>query len=215
MKNYGPDWHRQAVGGLWDEVGKLQFDLLIAHGLKPEHYLLDVGCGSLRAGVHFIKYLETSHYVGIDRSPEMLDAARNIELGRYNLVDKKPLLMQMENFEFYKLSQKFPFALAQSVFTHLPLNHIILCLMNVQDALLSGGRFFVTFFENRKGKHYREPIVHDVKDGQGLISYFERDPFHYDFDTFKWICEGTELEVEYIGDWNHPRDQKLLIFTKR
>ncbi len=39
-----------AVGGLWDEIGQLQFDFLRAKGLLPRHKLLDFGCGSLRGG---------------------------------------------------------------------------------------------------------------------------------------------------------------------
>jgi hypothetical protein len=39
--------HQSVIGGLWDEVGQLQHDFLVAHGLQPTHRLLDVGCGSL------------------------------------------------------------------------------------------------------------------------------------------------------------------------
>jgi len=42
--------HRQAIGGLWEEMGKLQFDYLISQKLMPHHQFLDVGCGSLRGG---------------------------------------------------------------------------------------------------------------------------------------------------------------------
>jgi hypothetical protein len=40
--------YREVVAGLWDEIGSLQFQLLIDHGLQPHHTLLDIGCGSLR-----------------------------------------------------------------------------------------------------------------------------------------------------------------------
>jgi hypothetical protein len=32
-------------------------ELLISHGLRPEHVLVDYGCGSLRSGVHYMDYL--------------------------------------------------------------------------------------------------------------------------------------------------------------
>ena len=38
--------HRDMVGGMWDEIGRLQFEFLRARGLKPNHRLLDIGCGS-------------------------------------------------------------------------------------------------------------------------------------------------------------------------
>ena len=30
--------HRAYVGGLWDEIGNLQFEFLVAKGLRPEHF---------------------------------------------------------------------------------------------------------------------------------------------------------------------------------
>ena len=44
--------HREYVGGLWDEMGKLQFDFMVSQGLSPEHTMLDIACGALRGGVH-------------------------------------------------------------------------------------------------------------------------------------------------------------------
>ena len=59
--------HRELVGGLWEELGVLQFEFLVKRGLKPHHRLLDVGCGALRGGVHFVRYLDPGCYHGIDR----------------------------------------------------------------------------------------------------------------------------------------------------
>src|SRR5205807_6035012 len=58
--------HRAIVGGAWEEIGRLQFEFLTGNGLKPHHRLLDVGCGALRGGLHFIRYLDEGNYVGVD-----------------------------------------------------------------------------------------------------------------------------------------------------
>ena len=208
------NWHRQAVGGMWEEIGKLQFDFLVEHGLEPFHFLLDVGCGSLRGGVHFISYLESEHYFGIDKSKELLCEGREVELKRYGLTGKTPVLVEMHNFEFSSLKQNFEYALAQSVFTHLPVNSIIRCIMNVENALTVGGRFYATFFENRHGKFNLKSIVRRRGDEPEFASYFDNDPYHYDFETFRWVCNNTRLDVEYIGDWGHPGDQKMLVFIR-
>jgi SAM-dependent methyltransferase len=209
-------WWEYAVGGMWEQMGRLQFDFLIAQGLRPHHYLLDVGCGSLRAGVKVLPYLEPGHYYGIDISQEILDAGWMV-VEREGLQARAPRLVRMDDFNFASLGRAFDFALAQSVFTHVPLNSIIRCLMNIDKVLAPGGRFFATFFENPRGKFCLDPLepaFGESADGLRFQTYFDRDPYHYDVDTFRWICEGTGLRVDYIGGWNHPRDQRMLAFVK-
>ena len=201
-----PNWHRGAVGGLWDELGKLQLDFLVAEGLRPEHYLLDVGCGSLRAGVHFIRYLETGHYYGIDRNGERLEAGRTVELPRYGLTEKRPVLERLDDFAVGSLGRQFDYAVAQSVFTHIPADAIELCLRNVAEVLVPGGRFFATYNE-RTGEGP------DRVDRSELP--YDKDPiFRYDYAELARLVEGTGLEAERIGDWGHPRDQQMAVFTK-
>ena len=65
------------IGGHWEALGKLQFDYLVANGLKPGHRLLDIGCGTLRGGRHFIRYLAPGGYTGIDISNGRSRAAGN------------------------------------------------------------------------------------------------------------------------------------------
>jgi SAM-dependent methyltransferase len=195
-------------------MGRLQLDFLVGQGLRPDHDLLDIGCGSLRAGVHLVPYLEPGRYVGIDINRALLRKGER-ELQAAGLSGRGVTLVQMGDFGFGRLGRTFDVALAQSVFTHLPLNRIIRCLMNVEGALRPGGRLFATFFENPTGKRNLDPIVHRGPSGAPVKTRFDSNPFHYDVDTFRWICQGTALDVEYFGDWNHPRDQKMLVFTKR
>jgi hypothetical protein len=49
--------HRKYVGGIREEHGRRRFDFLVSQGLLPRHDLLDIACGSLRAGIHLIHYL--------------------------------------------------------------------------------------------------------------------------------------------------------------
>jgi SAM-dependent methyltransferase len=194
----------------WERLGKLQFDFLVGRGLEPHHYLLDVGCGPLRAGVHFIRFLEPGHYFGVDRRGDRLEAGRTVELRLQGLADKRPVLAAMDDFGFARLGQTFDYALAQSVFTHLPLNNIIRCLVNMESALVPGGKFFATIYVNERGKRNLDPI----EQRSGIVTHMDKNPYHYDLATFEWICDGTSLTPEYIGDWNSPRNQKMLVFTK-
>jgi hypothetical protein len=85
--------HREYVGGLWDEMGELQFDFLVEQGLMPSDVLLDVGCGSLRGGVHFIRYLEPGNYLGMEKEQELLQLGVKSELGMESLQARRPELL--------------------------------------------------------------------------------------------------------------------------
>lgn len=210
---FTPNWHRWALHGRgkWELLGKLQLDFLVAQGLKPHHHLLDVGCGPLRAGVRLIPYLEPGHYYGIDRDAPRLAAGREIELKRYNLEGRRPVLEVMDDFGFERLGREFDFAIAQSVFTHLTINEMIRCLVNMEKVLKPGGRFFATFYLNPDGKSNLADIEQSTT---GIISHLDRDNFHYEVSTFEWIVEGTRLRADYVGDWGSPQNQKMIAFTK-
>lgn len=208
-----PLWYQKRVGGMWDEMGKLQFDFLVEQGLKPEHYFLDVGCGSLRGGLHFIRYLDVGHYYGIDVDRELLRVGRK-QLRKGGLAEKDPSLVEMDDFSFSSLGRSFDYALAQSVFTHLPLNSIIMCIVNIEQVLNPGDLFYATFFENVHGKRNLKPLKHSSAGDAIRYSFFDRDPYHYDLEAFRWVCDGLEMRVQYLGDWGHPRDQKMLVFKR-
>ena len=206
--------HREAIGGLWDQVGKLQFAFLVARGLEPGHRLLDIGCGSLRGGVHFIHYLEPGNYWGVDVNASLLEAGWNKELGRASLQARQPRhqLVCLQDFEFDALNKKFDFAIAMSVFTHLNFNRIRRCLTRLVPALAPGGKLFATFFEVSIDQDAEGPVSQDQG---GVITYSHRDPFHYRIEDFKHAVSRLPLSFHYHGDWNHPRNQKMPIFSAR
>ena len=203
--------HRGAIGGLWDEVGKLQHDYLVAQGLQPIHRLLDVGCGSLRGGVHFIAYLNSGNYWGVDLNSSLIEAGWNEELRKAKLQERQPReqLVCLKGFEFQSLNERFEFAIALSVFTHMNLNNIRRCLTRLSPVLEPGGKLFATFFEVQTGQDPEEPIPHDPG---GIVTFSHRDPFHYCFEDFQHAISGLPLTVRYHGEWGHPRDQRMLEF---
>ena len=84
--------HRVFVGDLWQEIGRLQIDFMREKGLAPHHKLLDIGCGSLRGGIHFVEFLENENYYGIDVNQSLLVAGQQ-ELMSANLLSKRPNLL--------------------------------------------------------------------------------------------------------------------------
>ena len=124
---------RAKVGGLWQQMGTHQFDFLVERGLQPSDHLLDVGCGVLRGGRHFVRYLDAGHYCGIDIADEMIVGAEQ-QLAEDGLTDKGARLRVTETFDV-DFGQPFDFAIAQSVFTHLPMNSIWRALANTSGQL--------------------------------------------------------------------------------
>lgn len=205
--------HREAIGGMWTELGNLQFQFMKDQGLLPCDTMLDIGCGSLRGGIHFIKYLDPGNYFGLDANKSLLDAGYDVELakeGLQHLLLRDNLRCDAE-FAFSNFKRKFNFALAQSVFTHLSFNRIRQCLENLAGAMKKGGVFYATFFEL--------PETHQtgqsrVQQPGGIVTYGTRDPFHYRFSDFIHACSGLPWAVSYLGQWNHPRGQRMIQFQR-
>lgn len=205
--------HRLAIGDMWDEIGELQFSFMREHGLEPHHSLLDVGCGSLRGGVRFVEYLDPGNYFGVDANRSLIDAGYEIELGKLGLQEKVPAsnLLVDRDFAFERFGRDFDFALALSVFTHLPLNHIRVCLEKLTPRMSAGNLFFATHFEIPDSHPTYEP--HQQQPG-GLITHATREPYHYRFGDFTWLAADQGWRVERVTGFPHPRNQKMLRFER-
>ena len=192
--------HRAAVGGLWDVIGPLQFEFMKKQGLNPEHRLLDIGCGSLRAGRFFISYLNAHGYLGLDVDEALVKTGLATEIDPAVAQEKQPEFAF--NFEFkFPFARKPDFAIAQSVFTHLTPAQMETCLTNLR-AFAPECRFYVTFNESS----FRWP---------SWFSPNTQRTYFYTRDQLAKIAEKCGWAMTYIGDWGHPRDQRMILFTAR
>ena len=194
------------MGGAWDAIGRHQFQYLVSQGLNRDSYLLDIGCGAARGGVHFAGYLAPAHYFGVDSNEGLIRAALKREIPHAGLEDRVPAgnLRVTSRFDL-DFGVLFDFALAHSVFTHLSLNHLQLCLFRLTQVMQEGGRFFVTFFEPEAEKAFDQP-------GRqvNVVTYPEKDPFHYRRVDLEWAARSVgEWAFHYTGDWGHPRGQRI------
>lgn len=194
--------HRTFVGGdgkYWDHIGQLQYDYLLSAGLKPEHVFLDVACGSLRAGRHFIKYLQTGHYIGVDKEVDLLILGVAAELGLEVFKAKRPQFVVTDTFDLRHISQCPDFVMAQSLLTHLTGADIFHCLEAVRSVADGKTTFYATFFEKEAVTRASNPGKSD-----SLAC------FYYTRDFMRTLAEAAGWQMEYIGDWGHPRNQKLI-----
>jgi SAM-dependent methyltransferase len=199
--------HRHRVGGKWDEMGPRQLEFLREQGLRPHHRLLDVGCGPLRAGRLFVDYLDPGHYYGIDVNASLLDAGYELELPEA-LRAKLPRehLRATKRFDC-DFGVPFDFAIANSVFTHVSLNKIRLCLHRLAQSMQPGGRFFATFFY----APLKHPLDLSRNDGR---RWTERNAFFYYVHDLRWAATWGPWKLRYIGDWGHPGGQRMVEFRR-
>ncbi|MGW0736881.1 class I SAM-dependent methyltransferase [Streptomyces sp. NPDC002851] len=191
-----------AVGGgpstaRWREIGQMQFDYLVEHGLAPKHRMLEIGCGNLRAGRLFIDFLEPGNYYGIDISPDILIAAKRT-LVRYGLQEKLPYLTVTDNLTFDFLPDaSFDVVHAHSVFSHSPLHVIEECFAHIGRILAPEGFFDFTFDRTEGEEHH-----------------VLREDFYYRTETLVRLAAEYGLEARFMADWEkRPHGQSKIRIT--
>lgn len=196
--------HRKFVGGedrYWDLISALQFNYLVEQGLQPHHRFLDIACGALRGGVRFIRYLDRGGYMGIDKHVELIIYGVAKELGLDTFADKQPQFVVSDKFLFRQFKGAPPdYALAQSLFTHLTAEDIQLCLHRLRGFARPGLKLFATFFETPS--EVENPAASHAHGGF-LFTRAQMEAFG--------AADG--FGAEYVGDWGHPRRQRMVIYT--
>ncbi len=195
VKKYKVGNHRSFIGGAWNEIGQLQFDMLINMGAREDDNVLDIGCGCFRLGVKLIPYLNAGNYYGIDIVGSLIEDGKKKELGQELIDLKSPNFLVDGDFNFHKFNTSFDYVIAQSVFTHLPLDRVSDCLKEVRRCLSPKGLFFATIFEAQS----RDTTTHC-------------EPYYVHPSFYEELAVKNDLNFKYIGDWSHPRGQRLLKF---
>lgn len=137
----------------WLELGRDQFDYLVASGLRPEHRLLEIGCGNLRGGWRFIDHLEPGNYTGVDISPDVLFAAQDT-LVEFSLQDKQPRLTPVRDLKLDWLPDAaFDVVHAHSVFSHCPVDVIEECFAHIGRVMAPDAFFDFTFNATESREH--------------------------------------------------------------
>lgn len=136
--NYGEPW----------AGGRDVFEFLAesAH-LRPNSHVLEIGCGTLRVGLHFIRYLNPEHFHCLERDELSLMAAFRYELPSQGLLQKRPLIVRGEDMDFSKFGSGVVYDLiyASAVFLHMPDKLVWVGLERLASKLKPiDGRIFVS-----------------------------------------------------------------------
>lgn len=186
LNSYATYFDPAAMEGFESQRGMHQLEYIKKHGLRPSHCLLDFGCGYLRAGVHFIGYLDAGKYTGADISQGRLDVGRR-EINKHGLGDQRPELVFLPNITLDTLSsRRFDFIWAHGVIGHMPLEDVEALLKNLHKIMGRSSVFFANYTESDKGDY--QPL--------GLRHFF------YRYEVFERLCAQSELRCELMHDWN-------------
>jgi len=130
------------------DVGKEFLTYLQEHGLRPEHHLLDYGCGILRGGLQFVPYLEPGHYVGVEISGARLEQGRRL-MDEAGISGDSYSTILVHDCSLDELGErKFDYVWAHAVLMHMPEQDIKTLLCSLQKHLSPGATFFFTFFSS-------------------------------------------------------------------
>jgi hypothetical protein len=182
----------------YDFMGATQFRLLCTLGLRSNHYLLDFGCGSLRAGRLFISYLNEGCYFGVEPNKWLIEDAINCQVGKDLIRIKNPSFDYNEDFATNVFNVKFNFIIAQSIFSHACSDLVSIALRNFKESLKDDGFIAATFIEGVKDS-----------DGNGWVY---PGCVNYCPTTIKQFAREAGLFESRIP-WYHPR-QTWYVFTK-
>lgn len=188
----------------WYARGCQQLLFLVQNGLQPRHLLLDVGCGNLRGGIHFMHYLGQSNYWAIEKQGdwEFWDAI----CANFGLSPTRQIFTNSD-FELGNNAPRFfYFIWAQSVFTHLPPHRVEECVRKLMPRLYRDGSFFATF----------ERGIEIVDSGpKPKRPHYETARAIYPFHFFEHVADTVDCGVEDRGDWGHPGGLEMIRFFHR
>jgi ubiquinone/menaquinone biosynthesis C-methylase UbiE len=174
-----------------------QFEFLRKHGLRPEQSFLDYGCGPAAAGVYFIEYLDEGKWVGVDISNESIRVGREL-IERKGLQGKKPELVYIPKGDMSALGgRQFDVILAQSVFTHLPPDEIILILQRLTVHMDAGSELLASFSCCASG-----------------IIQQQLHNWYYDHEFIATAAKEAGLSQDFLPDWEHPYQHNMPSFAK-
>ena len=145
---------------LWQMKRDFQIQFLQAMNLKPEHYLLDIGCGTLRGGLPLIAYLQAEHYFGLEVRAEVLAQGRQ-ELKEAGMAHKNPMLLLSTDMAQLTIHQPFDYIWAFSVLIHMDEATLNTTLDFVRRHLAEKGAFYanVNIGEETQGHWQGFPVV--------------------------------------------------------
>lgn len=169
--------------------GQLELDLLVQSGLQPDHYLVDVGCGSGRLAIRLAESGHPGHYLGTELSPDLLDFARAV-------ADRPDWRFEaVEGLTIPAGDDTADMVCFFSVLTHLRHEQSFLYLEDARRVLKPGGRIVFSFldFSQRNHRAVFEATVDALRAGNDLhLNQF------MSLDAIEVCADYLGMEIEAV-----------------
>jgi SAM-dependent methyltransferase len=174
--------------------------ILRREGLRPQHRLLDIGCGSLRLGCKAVPYLDPGHYWGTDLSAALMGRGYDRELTDQSRLPRAQLV-EDPDFTFAGLPADIDYAIAFAVFTHLPATHLARALIRIRTRFPGLDRLLFTVFLAAEGaESQRQP--------DGVVTHADRAPYHLPPGEVARLAAAAGFALTRLPD-RLPRGQVL------
>lgn len=192
--------HRSYVGPpeYYDLIGGLQFVALMGIGMREHHTVLDVGCGSLRAGRFIVQYLRPGNYYGIEPNEWLIEAAIEHEVGQDMIDLKQPSFSTDAGLNLSAWGVRFDYIVAQSIITHAPLDMVEKLMWEVSGSLAPGGKFIATALIGQE-------------DNQ-LTDWSYPGGVEWTFQTIEGLVSAAGLTLSQLR-LPHPAGQTWMVMT--
>ena len=186
---------------MWEELGEWQINSLKKLGLSPSNKLLDVGCGPLRFGTYAISYLENGNYHGVEVWEPYIKLGKRV-LEEFEIT--KDYTMKIDrDFDYEIFGEKFDFAIAQSVVTHLSVHQIDKLLSTLKKVMVPGGSFLFSYINNK----FPYSVYYEMEEPMITPSNLN-DSFFRSFEK-KY---GLRFEKQPAGLDSHPTGQTVAVY---
>lgn len=199
--------HLVGPSSLWMMKRDFQIQFLKKMGLKPEHYLFDIGCGTLRGGIPIIDYLNNGHYFGSEVRPEVLEEGQQ-ELRDAGLDIKNPTLIHSPDISKISIDQKFDFIWAFSVLIHMNDDILRDTLRFVSNHLSDDGAFYtnVNIGEKNEGNWQEFPVVWRT------LEFYNQECFK---NNLNFVDIGSLKSHGHRSNIESQDNQTMLCITKK
>ena len=189
---------------LWKIKRDFQIQFLKGMNLKPNHYLLEIGCGTLRGGIPIIDYLQDGNYFGIEVRNKALDEGRK-ELKESGLEGKNPTLLLSSDISELALDRKFDFIWSFSVLIHL------------QNKILNDTLNFVSNHLSEEGVCYANVNIGEGKDGswQGFPVVKRTLNFYIQACSMHGLIVSDIGSLKELGHVAKFNNQRMLRITRK